>query len=319
MTFGDISWKPPVTASAALGSGILGDVKMVEQNGDLYGVLGSSALVASAWVKISSGTTRREGEAIRWFDTLGKQQAEVVDSESEPGKHRLVMRLTQGPFGIRAQNEGAGLASGTVVVATPGGEKEILDQAGRSDYVQWGSKSNARDFGLVTELPTGTLNVGDRCIYQADSANGVLWSLVYDGVGSLPWKKIGGPPLYKFSNEERRLTNVAYTSLPTDPLELTVPLKGDYDITIQGALTSLASNQTAWLSYAVGATAASDNWGMAQLGSTAGILVAGANAYLTRHLAVAASAKIVEKAKCGGAYECGFNRRRLIVDPVRVG
>jgi hypothetical protein len=174
-----------------------------------------------------------------------------------------------------------------------------------------------RNYGIVEALPTSpTPAKGDVCRYKA--AAGVYWDLVYTEETEFPWAKIGGPPLYAASKVERALTNqTAYVSLPTDPLSFTVPLKGDYDITIAGAINNKAENQSLFLSYAIGATAASDDWCVAQV--VVGGVAQVPGALPTRQLGVVAGAKIEEKGRTGGAYEVSFARRRLIADPMRVG
>jgi hypothetical protein len=178
-----------------------------------------------------------------------------------------------------------------------------------------------RDFGLVAALPTSpTPEVGDRCTYIADKTNGVLWELRYTGEGTLKWSFCGGPPLSASSNENREITSKeTYVALPTDPLSITVPLKGDYDIRVEAAIGPPATASAfGGISYAIGATVASDNW--AGLYRTAAAAASSAAVELTtRQLAVAASASIAENARTGGAYTVGFSRRRLAVTPVRVG
>lgn len=171
-----------------------------------------------------------------------------------------------------------------------------------------------RDWGLQTVLPqTGLCIVGDRCTFAANAASGVFWDLIFDGEGSLPWKKLGGPPLVASSNTERTLNSkTSYEPLPTDPLSIVTPLTGDYDITISSVIAANAG-QLGAISYAVGATAASDTWCQAgSEGAFDGFKV-------TRHLNVPKSVSIAEKARTGGAYPIIFNRRRLLIDPVRVG
>lgn len=175
-----------------------------------------------------------------------------------------------------------------------------------------------RDWGPVTTLPTGAL-YGDRCTFIASASAGVYWQLVYDGAASFPWKYVGGSPLEVHSNTSRTLTNqTTYASLPTDPLSLTVPLAGDYDVEVQAnLLLSSAGGGSGSISYAVGGTAASDTWAantilLAQF-SAASV------ASRARQLSLAASASIAEKGRTGGNYGVQFNVRRLIVTPVRVG
>lgn len=49
------SWKNPVFPSGALPSGTIGDVRLVEQTGKLYGVLGNFASAADMWTELASG------------------------------------------------------------------------------------------------------------------------------------------------------------------------------------------------------------------------------------------------------------------------
>lgn len=175
---------------------------------------------------------------------------------------------------------------------------------------EW-TQLQTRDFGIVEALPTSEAVKGDRCTFKA--ATGVYWRLVYTDEESKYWEA-GGPPLVSSSAEERALTNAAYTSLPTDPLKITVPLAGDYDIEIGGTINDITENREGRLSYAVGGTAASDAWAI-------DVLVVGGTGVITsslktRHTGVAASAVIEEKAK--SVAECKYRHRRLWVDPVRV-
>jgi hypothetical protein len=185
-----------------------------------------------------------------------------------------------------------------------------------------------KDFGLVEALPTSSAVAGDTCIFIASKTNGVFWQLIYDGEGEYPWKKIGGPPLAARSDTDRFLNNqTSYVSLPTDPLSITLPLKGDWDITAEvqeGITHPEESFRESRYSYSVGATPASDSWAVLMLtevngagGPSAKIIFSGAKK--TRHLGVPAGAVIEEKARNGGNYESQFGKRRLWVDPVRVG
>lgn len=180
--------------------------------------------------------------------------------------------------------------------------------------------TSPKDFGLVTELPTSKVLVGDLCTYKASAENGVYWHLVYDGEGEYPWKKIGGAALVARQDTGRSLTNqTAFANLPTDPLSISVPLKGDYDISILAGIDTATGSTFGAISYAVGATAASDSWGAFASnpggGSSMGVDVT----KKTRHTAVPALASVAEKARTGGNYTFTWSRRRLRVDPVRVG
>lgn len=177
--------------------------------------------------------------------------------------------------------------------------------------------------GEVTTLPTTGLSAGKtRAVYKA--ATGVYWEMLYTGEETYPWAKIGGPPLVTASNVQRNLTNqTTFVSLATDPLNLTLPLAGDYDVTVEALIAHIPTATGQLLgrvSYSVGGTAASNDWG-------AGVLIEGAaseriftdTGKQTRWTSLAKETKVEEKALTGGNYEVAFTRRRLRIDPVRVG
>lgn len=81
-------WKRPVLASAALGSGALGDVRMVESTGALYGVLSplASAANPSQWTKLASATGTglsvllASGSAVAPIEGSGITKLELIGS-----------------------------------------------------------------------------------------------------------------------------------------------------------------------------------------------------------------------------------------------
>lgn len=86
---------------------------------------------------------------------------------------------------------------------------------------------------LVTQLPTNP-TVGDTVIYAADATNGVYWNLYYDGIGSYPWKYVGGPPLYDEGGGYQAITSTSYVDLSFVTLNTT--LAGDYDVRLDAQL-----------------------------------------------------------------------------------
>lgn len=205
----------------------------------------------------------------------------------------------------------------TFQVITPG---NITPGTTAHEYQQLGF----RDFGIVEALPTTEAVKNDRCSYVADKTNGVLWELRYDGEGSYPWKKVGGPPMLATSNVSRELNNqTTYVSLPTDPLSLTLPLNGDYDVEITCGLTCTSAGtpvREARVSYSFGATAAEDTWGAVSYSdSSANARILVEVVKKTRWTSKVAAEKIEEKGRTGGAYIASWSRRRLWLDPVRVG
>ena len=82
---------------------------------------------------------------------------------------------------------------------------------------------------IVTQLP-GNPSVGDTVIYAADATNGVYWNLYYDGIGSYPWKYVGGPSLKHWTSTTSSTTSSTFVSDPNFA-GLTIPLAGDYEVT----------------------------------------------------------------------------------------
>ena len=99
---------------------------------------------------------------------------------------------------------------------------------------------------VVQELPSNP-TVGDMVIYAADITNGVYWNLYYDGIGTYPWKFIGGSPLSGQAGTNAQygtgVTTSSKTAADLSGPYVTVPLAGDYKL--QGSamcLNSLGGN-----------------------------------------------------------------------------
>ncbi len=171
---------------------------------------------------------------------------------------------------------------------------------------------------LVTQLPSNP-TVGDTVMYAADATNGVYWNLYYDGIGSYPWKYVGGPPLLDLvSASGETTTSSSYTALATAGPTLTLPLAGDYDVNISAQTASTAAAHYAgFSSYDVGATAANDAWAV-MFGVNYGPGY-GSNADRTyRHTGLAASTSLVAKYRTPQSVQVYFNERILTATPVRV-
>ncbi|MEK9738105.1 MAG: hypothetical protein VW438_00070 [Euryarchaeota archaeon] len=97
---------------------------------------------------------------------------------------------------------------------------------------------------LVTQLPTNP-TVGDTVIYAADATNGVYWNLYYDGIGSYPWKYVGGPPLYDAGGGYQAITSTSYIDLTGVTINTT--LAGDYDVRLDAQLQQ--PNGNGWVTY----------------------------------------------------------------------
>jgi hypothetical protein len=166
------------------------------------------------------------------------------------------------------------------------------------------------DWGLVSALPAEA-EVGDYCTFKA--AAKVHWRLVKTNEDlTYPWEKIGGPPLVaELDTGVTGATQTAYTALAC---EVKTPLKGDYRVTISSAIATSAAGVSGFISYSVGATAASDadsatnSGGWANQQTRPNRLKAG--------LAAATALVLKYRVASGNG---NFNFNSIAIDPERVG
>jgi|GEM_PF-5745902 hypothetical protein len=182
---------------------------------------------------------------------------------------------------------------------------------------------------LVTVLPANPVD-GQEVYFLADATNGVIWRLRYrayqaDGTTPNPstfkWEVVGGAPLLSATDTTIRQLpagTTTYTAL-TGALSITVPLAGDYDVTIMGDMNlQTAGAIAAILSYFVGgvtAPATVDGFSCSVAWSVNTV----SGVKTTRQTGVPAAAVIAERARLNAAGSIGnYSNRRLIVQPVRV-
>lgn len=111
---------------------------------------------------------------------------------------------------------------------------------------------------MVTALPPAAED-GQEVYYLADAAAGRLWHLRYrrNGSPTYPWEVLSASPLIAEVVTSETTTSTSYTDLATDGPTITLPLAGDYDVTIS-AQSNQSAADFAVMSYAIGATAADD-------------------------------------------------------------
>jgi hypothetical protein len=104
---------------------------------------------------------------------------------------------------------------------------------------------------VVTQLPSQA-TVGDQVIYAADATNGVYWHLTYDGLGTYPWKFIGGGQLFaEVITQQATTVTTGYTNLATVGPSVTIPLAGDYDYRISARVQNPGSSLVTYTGLAV--------------------------------------------------------------------
>lgn len=105
----------------------------------------------------------------------------------------------------------------------------------------------ARSPSVVTALPPNPKN-GQVVYFLADATNGIVWTLKYraNSASAYKWEFVGGPRLYsKIGDKDtsRTTTSLTYVALGDTP-SITVPLAGDYYITLEAILYPTT---TAWV------------------------------------------------------------------------
>jgi hypothetical protein len=180
---------------------------------------------------------------------------------------------------------------------------------------------------IVTQLPSQA-TVGDQVIYAADATNGVYWHLSYDGLGTYPWKFIGGSALASTVLTEQSLgaTAVTYIDLSTVGPQITAPLAGDYKIewganaVINATVTVVSGMGIKFGSASAPADANPGTRWVAHIGQAAvsgGASRAGIS-NIDVATGVAASTLIKAQYYQNNGSTTSFGNRRLVVTPVRV-
>lgn len=177
---------------------------------------------------------------------------------------------------------------------------------------------HGKDWGIVNALPTGAL-YGDTCVYIAanNTNGGVYWNLIYDGQGSFPWKVVGGPPLWSEVVTAESRTTASYGALTTAGPSITVPLAGDYDVSVGSMVEMSTAGHIGFMSYDIGATGAVDADGLETISRSAneewppGIRK-------RRKTSLAASTALVAKYKPDGT-AVTWEMRTMEAKPIRVG
>lgn len=170
---------------------------------------------------------------------------------------------------------------------------------------------------LTAALP-GSPADGDMCIYTDSlSAPTYAWLLQYIAAkASNKWQFLGGSPLYAEVTTRETTGSTSYTALTTAGPSVTVPLAGDYEVTVGSEVDILAS-AVARHSYDIGGTGAVDA-DAAPMGSFGSGSIPAATSRLRKKAAIAASTALVSKYKTS-ASTAGFANRWIRAIPIAVG
>lgn len=169
---------------------------------------------------------------------------------------------------------------------------------------------------FVIALPAGPVD-GQEVYFVADALNGVIWHLKYRQAdpSAYKWQYVGGSELENVVLTGEWLQSATYAILTTPGPNVTVPLAGDYDVTLGASSFANTGSADAAMSFQTGGTAAIDA-DRTVIGATTGYTQGSSRT--VRKTAVAANTQLSARYK-GNAPQTWFLDRFMRVRPVRVG
>lgn len=172
-----------------------------------------------------------------------------------------------------------------------------------------------------TSLPVSPQD-GQLYCYTADATNGIEWLLKYHASDptSFKWHFIGGCSLRATGSAVAETRNNSSYGALTTACQITVPLGGDFDISVTA--TSLGTTNTtgvAYSSYAVGASAATDADALILTHAVSANYLTQSATKVSRKTGVAASTVIAMQHRNTGSVNASYTDRVLTVVPIRVG
>jgi hypothetical protein len=191
----DWHWLRPVAAPYALGSGVLGDVRIATNTGQIFGMLAASGSGAAAWTVLPSGgvganlgATDEDGPEVNpltLLDFRASGAASVGVTDEGGGVARVTIFAASGGASGAGGNTPAASARGDILVASGdlswkdlpvGADDEVLIADNTVPLgVRWGT---APGFPFSIE---NIDNVGDLIVGDADNSVSVLPNTANDG------------------------------------------------------------------------------------------------------------------------------------------
>lgn len=178
-----------------------------------------------------------------------------------------------------------------------------------------------------TTFPTSPFD-GQQYAYVADATNGVVWYFKYNAgsASSFKWEFIGGGELWAEVATQETLDNATYGNLATTGPAITLARAGDYIVTVgvfvDDSTAPNATNSYGYMSYAIGATAATDaDAALYKYTGTSGVTSTYAGHAVRSKLktGIAASTTLTAKYRTSASGNFGsFAQRWMKVVPVRV-
>jgi len=119
---------------------------------------------------------------------------------------------------------------------------------------------------LVAVLPASPVD-GQQVDYLADAANGVIWRLRYRAASAstYKWEYVGGAPLFAFNDGSNTFSTInTWLVVSGVACNVTLPLTGDYDISLGARMTTQGASAGVQFGFGLGAVDPIDSdsvWG----------------------------------------------------------
>jgi hypothetical protein len=219
----------------------------------------------------------------------------------------------------------AATAADTVARLAVGSDGQVLTaDAASTAGVKWAAAaSGGGGASMVTSLPGSPTDGQEIVLVDSLTAPTWSWRLRYVAAkASNKWIYLGGSPARSFVATLETTASTTYVALTTAGPSFTVPIAGDYLVTVSSDMSKAASanNDGAFHSFDIGATPAVDAnaaavaWGNF---TTVGMFMPSTKASVVTGLA--ASTALVSKYKRIVADTWGFANRLMLVQPVALG
>jgi hypothetical protein len=183
-----------------------------------------------------------------------------------------------------------------------------------------GDPADIADVEIVDALPGSPVD-GQVIFYQsaAMATDGIVWVFRYRAAasGSYKWEFVGGAAISSESTTSNTSSSTSYADIANNPA-VTTPLAGDYDVVVGARAQCNSAGNSAFFSFAIGGTAASDNDAVRVRNTDASVNADISASRTVRKAAVAAGTALSGRVRVeAGTGTWAMRWLRLI--PVRVG
>jgi hypothetical protein len=171
----------------------------------------------------------------------------------------------------------------------------------------------------VTSLPGAPVD-GQEINYVADSANGIIWKLKYRAASAsaYKWEFVGGSSLDAYVDAGENYAGVGYGNAATVGPSVTVPLAGNYDVTLEFA-GSGPSGEYGRMAFMVGASAATDADAVELSSPNTASIYDYTSVSRTRRNGPYTAGTVLKAQYHSGGAAFTFKQRRISIRPTRVG